>query len=209
MIMDRSLKVIIADDHPYEVSGIIGLLDFTDEVEVVGSANSAQQAVRMVIDLQPDVVMLDMVWYKNKDEGVTAIQQIREGAPETRILVMTAYDEMLESAKIVGADLVIHKDFLGSKRALVDRIKDAYGSRLLPQSTNRYIESLTPREYEVLKLIAQGETDAGIALQLDIAETTVKKHVSNIIGKLGSKNRAQAAAVAYELGILPKGTVDV
>ena len=155
--MSDKLRIIIADDHPYEGSGIADPSNFASEIEVIRKAQTAQQAVLQVIEKQPDVILLDTTWYKNKDEGFTAIRQIRKGAPQTRIPVMTAYDEMLEAAQKAGADRAIHKDYLNSKDALVAHIQAAYQARLLPNSAadKSVYGKLSKREREVLALCAR------------------------------------------------------
>ncbi len=207
--MSDKLRVIIADDHPYEVSGIADLLSFASEIEVIGKAQTAQQAVLQVIEKQPDVILLDMIWYKNKDEGLTAIRQIREGAPQTRILVMTAYDEMLEAAQKAGADRAIHKDYLNSKDALVAHIQAAYQARLLPNSAadKSVYGKLSKREREVLALMCEGLPDKLIAEGLGISTKTVKKYNVQIYNKLGVGGRTEAVSVALQKGLLSK-TID-
>lgn len=202
----KKLRVIVADDHPYEVSGIIDLLGFANEIEVVGRAQTAQQAVFQVIEKKPDVVLIDMIWYKNKEEGLTAIRQIREGSPETRILAMTAYDEMLEPASKDGADRVIHKDYLNSKEALVEHIQAAYQARLLPVSNRdeALYTKLSKRERQVLVLMCEGMSDRMIGDQLSISHTTVKKYATQIFNKFGVNNRTEATALAIRKGLLPK-----
>ena len=165
-----------------------------------------QQAVLQVLDKKPDVILLDMIWYKNKDEGLTAIQQIRDGSPETRILVMSAYDEMLEPARLAGADRAIHKDYLISKDAIVSHIQAAFEARLLPdtKTNDTLFGKLSRRENQVLKLMCEGLPDKTIAERLYISTTTVKKYNVSIYNKLGVNGRTEAVSVAIQRGLVSK-----
>jgi len=201
------IRVLIADDHVHEREGFKQLLSLVDFIEVVGEAASAQEAVQKALDLGPDVVLLDLTWYKDRTAGISAIRQIKAEAPQIKILAATVYAELIEPARMEGADLAVDKDSLFDKPTLAARIRDAYESQAFPRPQPPLVEKLSKREIEVLKLIAQGETDLGIATKLGIKVPTVKKHVSSILGKLQAPNRAGAAAIAYERGILPKGSL--
>jgi DNA-binding NarL/FixJ family response regulator len=207
--MKDKIKVIIADDNPHQVLGLVELLGYSDEIEVVGKANTAQQAVSLAQRLQPNVILLDMIWYKNEKEGLAAIRQIRESAPETRILAMTAYDDVIEKARQAGADRAIHKDYLFSKDAMVEHIKATDEARRLPVTQQSPLEKLSKREQEALEWMCDGLSDKEIAAKLVIQPNTVKKFNANIYRKLGVSGRSEAIGLAIRNGLVqPKGTQD-
>jgi DNA-binding NarL/FixJ family response regulator len=207
--MTYRIRVLIADDHLHEREGFKKLLSLVDDIEVVGVATSAQEAVQKALRLEPHVVLLDLMWYKDRTAGISAIGDIKAQAPQVKILAATVYEDLIEPARREGAELAVHKDSLFDKSTLADRIRDAHNAGTFPSPQPLLVEPLTKRETEVLKLIAKGETDLGIATELGIAEGTVKKHVSSILGKLGVRSRAAAAATAYERGILHRGTLEL
>lgn len=200
--MKDKISVIIADDHPHEVLGLVDLLGFSDEIEVLGQASTAQQAVLLTQSLKPDVILLDMFWYKNEQEGLAAIRQIRESAPETRILAMTVHDDVLEKAWQAGADRAIHKDYLVSKDAMVKHIRATFESRRLPLIHQSPFEKLSKREQEALKWMCDGLSDKEIAARLGIQPNTVKKFNTSIYKKLGVVGRTEAVGVAIRHGLV-------
>jgi DNA-binding NarL/FixJ family response regulator len=202
--VNEPIRVIIADDHPHEVAGIADLLEFAEGIKVIGKAQTSQEAVKLTLDLKPDVILIDILWYKNSDAGLEAIQQIRSGAPQTRILAMTAYDDLIELARVAGAHLVIHKDYLNSKQALVNQIRAAYESRVFPKPVEQ-TNKLSPRELEVLTLMVEGLTDKAIAEHLFLSKTTIKKYDQKIFGKLGVSNRTEAVSYALRKGLIRTG----
>jgi len=207
--MRDKIRVLIADDHVHEREGFKQLLGLVDSIEVVGEATSAQEAVRKALSLKPDVVLLDLAWYKDRTAGISAIRQIKQEAPQIKILAATVYAELIEPARLEGADLAVDKDSLFDKSTLADRIRDAYMSQTFPRAQAELVEKPTEREMAVLELMAQGKTDRQIATELGIALPTAKKHVSNILGKLAARSRGEAIAKAYEIGILRRGTVEL
>jgi DNA-binding NarL/FixJ family response regulator len=203
--MMPKIKVLIADDHPFAREGFRKLLSLVDFIEVVGEAASAQETVQKALDLRPDVILLDLVWYKDSSAGIVAISRIKAAAPQIKILASTAYPELIEKARHVGADLALDKDSLGNQTFLADRIKDAFEVDTFSPVNVELLEPLSRRELEVLEEMAAGQTAKEIADQLSIDARTVRNHFSNIYGKLGANNRAGAIATAYELGILIRG----
>ena len=197
--MDKEITVIVADDHEFEVSGITRLLSYAEgEIRVVGQARSAQDAVNQVLELKPDVILMDMQYYRNDNEGATAIRQIRAAAPQTSVLAMTAYDHLIEAAWRAGAHIVAHKNDISTLPALKQRIRDAYLALRLPQPEPALVEEPTQRELEVLKLMCEGLPDKEIAQRLHISVRTVKNHDQNIYGKLGVSSRSEAVAFALK-----------
>ena len=206
--MDK-IRVLIADDHVHEREGFKQLLSLVDSIDVVGEAASAQEAVKKALSLKPDVVLLDLLWYKDPTAGISAIRQIKAETPQIKILAATVYPELIKSARMEGADLAVDKDSLSDTSMLVDRIRDTYMSQGFPTTEANLVEKPTKREMDVLKLMAQGETDREIARELVIALSTSKKHVRSILGKLGARSRGEAIAKAYETGLLRRGTVEL
>lgn len=207
--MNEKIRVVIADDNLHQVLGLVELLGYSDEIEVVGKANTAQQAVSLAQNLKPNVILLDMIWYKNEQEGLAAIRQIRESAPDTRILAMTAYDDVIEKARQAGADRAIHKDYLYSKAAMVEHIKATDEARRLPVVAQSPLEKLSKREQEALEWMCDGLSDKEIAVQLVIQPNTVKKFNANIYRKLGVSGRGEAISLAIRNGLVkPKDDKD-
>jgi NarL family two-component system response regulator LiaR len=200
--VDKEITVFVADDHEFTVEGIIKLLSFAQgEIRVVGQASSPENAVHQVLQLKPDVVLLDMLLYYDQEESLTAIRQIREGAPMTSILAMTAYDNLIEEARRAGAHIATHKNSISTLPALKARIKDAYLSVRLPKPKPNLVEKLTRRELEVLQLMCEGLPDKEIAARLHIAVRTVRRHNAEIYGKLeiGSRGEAIAFALRHDI----------
>jgi DNA-binding NarL/FixJ family response regulator len=188
--------------------GQLSHLTYSKGIEVIAEATSAQEAVQIAITQRPDVVVMDLRWYGDNTAGVSAIRKIKAEAPEVRILATTNFpEELIESARKAGADVALGKDYLVSPQTLEARIRDACASTSLPPPDVPLPEALTEREMEVLRLTAQGKTNLQIALHLQLAEGTVKKHVASIQGKLGAESRGGAVAAAYELGVLRRGDV--
>jgi len=208
------IRVLIADDHAIVRNGIAALLATEKDIEVIGEASNGKEAVFAVQELQPDVILMDLVMPEM--DGIQAIQQIRIKDPQARILVMTSFatDEMVFPAIKSGALGYLLKD--SSPEELVTAIHQVFRGEpsLHPQIARRVLqeisqpptqtrteEPLTEREVEVLKLIARGMSNQEIAEQLVISETTVRTHVSRILGKLHLASRTQAALYALKEGL--------
>jgi len=213
--MTTNIRVLIVDDHTVVRKGLRTLLDSEPGMEVVGEAANGDQALHRARSLSPDVVLMDLVM-PGKD-GIQAIRDIRAEMPDIRILVLTSFgeDSRIVSAVQAGALGYILKDT--SPAELLDAIRDVSRGRpsmhpavtmaLLSElrhetSDNASEEALSPREVEILKLVAQGLTNLEIAQRLCIAERTVSTHVSNILGKLQLDNRTQAALYALRQGLV-------
>jgi NarL family two-component system response regulator LiaR len=212
--MTEVIRVLIADDHAIVRNGIAALLATEKDIEVIGEAPTGKEAVYAAQALQPDVILMDLVMPEM--DGIQAIQQIRTKDPAARILVMTSFatDEMVFPAIKSGALGYLLKD--SSPEELVTAIHQVYRGEpsLHPQIARRVLqeisqpptqirteEPLTEREVEVLRLIARGMSNQEIAEQLVISETTVRTHVSRILGKLHLASRTQAALYALKEGL--------
>jgi NarL family two-component system response regulator LiaR len=210
------IRVLIADDHAVVRRGLRTFLELQDEIEVVGEAEDGEQALVEAERLDPDVVLLDLVM--PRVDGLAALHGLRERSPRSRVIVLTTFldDDKLLPAVRAGAAGYLLKDV--EPKELVSAIRTVYaGDALLhPAAAARVmaelVESsrpspaslLTPRESEVLALIARGQPNKVIARELGVSEKTVKTHVSNVLGKLGVSDRTQAALYAVREGLVPR-----
>jgi DNA-binding NarL/FixJ family response regulator len=212
------IRVLIADDHEVVRRGLRTFLDLQDDIEVVGEAEDGEEAVAASERLTPDVILLDLVMPRR--DGVAAIPEIRRRSPRTRVIVLTSFldDDKLLPAVRAGAAAYVLKDI--HPQELVQAIRTVHGgdSLLHPAAAARVMAelaadgerragaTLTPREKEVLGLIARGMPNKVIARELRVSEKTVKTHVSNLLGKLGLTDRTQAALYAVREGIVDPKT---
>jgi two-component system response regulator DegU len=205
----KSIQVLIADDHPVVRNGIRDELAKHADLALVGEATDGDQALALARSLKPDVVLLDI-----NMPGKRAVQVVRElgeskGGP--RVLVLSAYGDLEYVFEMLraGVDGYLLKDEDPDRisegiRAVTDGqtwLSAAIESKIVDQSIGKIRQpNLSPREQEVLRLIARGLSNEDIAEQLTISEGTVKNHVSNLYTKLGVRSRAQAVAWAWENG---------
>jgi two-component system, NarL family, response regulator LiaR len=202
----ETIRVLIADDHAVVRQGLRTFLGLQEDVVVVGEATDGEQAVAETLRLHPDVVLMDLVMPRLG--GVEAIRRLREQSPATRVLVLTSFaeDEQVFPAVRAGAAGYLLKDV--HPQELVEAIRTVHAGDALLHPTvaarlmQEFVEAeaprggLTERELEVLRLVAHGRSNKAIALDLGVAEKTVKTHVSNILGKLHVADRTQAALYA-------------
>jgi NarL family two-component system response regulator LiaR len=209
------IRVLIADDHAIVREGLRALIETEPGMALVGEARDGLEAIRLARTLKPDVILLDLVM-PNKD-GLAAIADIKKDRPQARILVLTSFaeDDKVFPAIKAGALGYLLKDT--APRALLQAIRDVYQgeSSLHPTIARKLVselhrpsspppagEELTEREVQVLGLVAQGLSNQEIADNLVVSERTVRKHVSNILGKLHLANRTQATLYAIRTGIV-------
>ncbi|MDQ2714472.1 MAG: response regulator transcription factor [Chloroflexota bacterium] len=215
--MDK-ISILITDDHTLVRHGIEDFLALEPDLVVVGEADSGEKAVRMAAELAPDVVLMDLVM--PGIGGVEATRQVKQVSPHSQIVILTSYheDEYIFPALRAGALSYVLKDI--GPDELADTIrKAARGESVLhPRVAARVVQELrgtrrdtpnlftelTERELEVLRLIANGHSNAEIAQQLIISEKTVKGHVSNILSKLHMLDRTQAAIFAWHEGLVTR-----
>jgi NarL family two-component system response regulator LiaR len=207
------VRVLIADDHELVRLGLRAVLEDAG-FEVVGEADDGREAVEKAVALQPDVLLLDL--RMPEMDGLEACRHVRARAPLVRIVVLTSFaeDEDVFGAITAGAASYIMKDI--GPEALVSTIRAVAGgqsvfdSHMADRVRNRRGGSsegdngiLSPREMEVLRLMARGLTNRQIATTLWISEATVKSHVSHVLAKLGQSDRTQAIVFAMRSGLVP------
>jgi DNA-binding NarL/FixJ family response regulator len=216
-----SIRILIADDQSLVRAGFRLVLENHLDMEVVGEASNGREAVHSAGRLAPDVVLMDI--RMPELDGIGATREIT-ARHEARVLVLTTYDldEYVYDALQAGASGFLLKDT--PPEQLADGIRAVAGGEALlaPSVTRRLIEEftrvgrnprerppelddLTPRELEVLKLLARGLSNAEIAAELVLGETTIKTHVTHVLGKLGLRDRVQAVVLAYESGLVTPG----
>jgi DNA-binding NarL/FixJ family response regulator len=199
------IKILIADDHPVVRDGLHGMLAGVPDFEVVGEAATGSQALRLVAEVSPDVVLMDL--QMPEMDGVAATSEIRARFPGTHVLVLTTYDTDADILRAVeaGATGYLLKD--AAREHLFSAIRSAArgetaASRLVGRMRVPAEEALTSREIEVLTQVAKGASNAAIAADLFISEATVKTHLIHIFGKLGVDDRTAAVVTALERGII-------
>ena len=204
--------MLVADDHPMVRGGLIALLDTLEGVRVIGQAGTGREAVRLAVAHRPEVVVMDL---RMPDlDGVEATRQIRTAVPEVAVLVLTMFDEdaLVSRALAAGARGYLLKGAEGAEieralravaageailgRQVAERVLGRAGAEPITK-----LPGLTPREHEVLDLIAQGLGNATIAAKLHLAPKTVGNHISAIFTKLGVATRAEAIVRARDAGL--------
>lgn len=222
----KPARVVVADDQTVVREGIVMLLGLLPGVEVVGAAGDGEEAVALVAELAPDVVLMDL--RMPRCDGVEATRRIRAQYPGTQVVVLTTFadDESLFPALKAGARGYLTKDAGGDEivravhsvlsgdaglspsiqRRLLERLSDPEPPQPVPVEAP---DGLTAREVEVLALIAEGLTNQEIARELHVSTATVKTHINNLFAKTGIKDRAQAVRYAYAKGLVrpPTGGV--
>lgn len=205
---DEPIRVLIVDDHAVVREGLRTFLELQEGLEVVGEAGDGEEALPLAEGLGPDVILMDLVMPKL--DGVGAMRELRQRVPGARVIVLTSFldDERLMPAIRAGAAGYLLKNVQPQELARAIRLADAGETLIDPAVAARLVEAvadggaaepepeLTPREQEVLDLIARGFSNKRIALELGVAEKTVKTHVSHVLAKLGVSDRTQAALYA-------------
>ena len=204
---ENTLRVMCVDDHPLVRKGVAAILANEPDMELVAEASDGQEAVEKYRQLHPDVVLMDLRM-PNMD-GTEATRAIRSEDPEARIIALTSYDgdQDIYRALEAGVRGYILKEMVHSEVVKAIRTVQA-GKRLMPPEVAERLSeyfpqvALTPREVEVLSLVARGMANKEIAHKLGTANGTIKMHVQNILEKLGASDRTHAVTIAIERGIL-------
>jgi len=216
--MENQKRVVIAEDHTILREGLRALLSLQDEIEVVGEAGDGREAVRVVDEHVPDLLLIDLSMPKLN--GMEAISEIKSRHPQIKIIVLTVHksDEYIVASLDAGADAYILKDASQSELLLAieyvmrgkmflspsisDKVVDAYLEKKKNKKVKSVMDVLTSREKEILKLIAEGFKNKDIADHLCISSKTVEKHRSNLMQKLDLRNTASLTAYAIEKRII-------
>ncbi len=202
------IRILLVDDHPVVREGLAAVLADLPGLEVVGGAGTAAEAVLLARERRPDIVLLDLA-LPDRD-GLSALPLLREAAPDARVLVFTAYEteEQVVGAVREGASGYLLKGAPADEIARAIRAVYVGGAYLQPRiaahvlGCARPAARLSPRERQVLQLVADGCANKQIANALGITERTAKYHVTSLLTKLGAENRAQAVAIAGQRGLL-------
>ena len=219
----ETIQLLIVDNHPVVREGLRAMLATDQTIKIVGEASDGAEAVAMVAQKKPDVVLMDM--HMPNLYGIEATRRIKDRYPSTAVIVLTMYDNdaYIIDAMRAGAsgyllkdspgELVLHTIRAVSNGAtliktnlLYEAVSSLASNKATYHKTDvatvQEMEALTPREQEVLKLVAEGYTNKEVGRELSVTEDTVKKHMQNILAKLHASNRAGAAAKATRTGII-------
>jgi len=203
-------RVLVVDDHAVVRGGLRLFLLAFDDLELVGEANSGERALAQCAEVQPDVVLMDLMMPGMG--GVEAIRLIRQRFPSVQVIALTSFpeDELVQAALRAGAIGYLLKTISAGDLAQAIRAAAAGQPTLAPEATQALLrqagppplgDDLTARERQVLALLVQGLSNADIAAQLVVSESTAKFHVSNILAKLQAGSRAEAVAIALQSGL--------
>ncbi len=213
--MEERIRILVADDHPVVRDGLVAILSTQSDLQVVAEAGNGREVVERATQTRPDVILLDLEMPDM--DGVEALRRLRADNPDARVIIFTAFDtdERILAAVQAGAQGYLLKG--APREELFNAVRVVHGggsllqpivaSKLLkqvsrPGEPEQELEPLTPREEEVLQLLAQGLQNKEIARQLVISERTVKFHVSSILAKLDAGNRTEAVAIAAQHGLV-------
>ncbi len=213
------MRVLVADDHAVVRRGLVMVLQLEKDFQVVGDAANGEEAVAQAKRLQPDLVLLDLKMPRL--DGIQAAREIKQHCPRTRVLMLTgievgseivqaleagadgyvlkevAPEELIHAMRVIGAGEAYLQPAV--TRRVLERMREASDSR---EDERPLVEALTPRELEVLRLMATSATNKEIAEKMSISEETVRTHSKNILSKLGQPNRTQAVLFALRLKLI-------
>jgi len=205
------IRLLVVDDHPVVRHGIVAMLHYEADFELVGEAADGLEAVRLISEQRPDVVLLDL--RLPQLSGIEVMKRIRPLLPQVRFLVLTTYDtdEYIAPALAAGAQGYLLKDATPDELAQAVRSLMRGGAALEPgvaakllisMSEHGPADELSARELEVLRLLVSGASNKAIATKLNLSENTVKSHLSHVFDKLNVQSRAEAVGVALQRGLV-------
>lgn len=203
----KKIRVLLADDHMVVRMGIASLLSFANGIEVIGEADNGLDAVKLAHELKPDVVLMDL--QMPELNGVEATARIHADDPGAKILILTSFGTSaeLKRAMDAGASGALVKS--SSRTEIVDAIRSVMtGGQVMSNEIRHTIENfsampeMSPRQIEILNLVAKGFSNKEIAKIVGISPETVKEHVANIFSRIGASSRAEAATLAVNLGLI-------
>ncbi len=211
MSTETKIKLLIVDDHAMVREGVKMYLKFDPTLEVIGEASNGQEALELLVQLSPDVILMDLVMPVL--DGISTITEVKKRYPDIEIIALTS---VLEDEKVVGAVQAGATGYLlkdSKPQELIEAIHAAGRGEvcLHPEAAKRLMrqvktpdmrESLTPRETDILKMISRGYSNKDISKELDLSEYTIKAHVSSLLSKLELSSRTQAALFALKQGLV-------
>jgi DNA-binding NarL/FixJ family response regulator len=201
------IRVLAVDDHPLLREGVAALISTEEDMELIGEASNGREALDLFRKFHPDVTLMDL--QMPEMNGIDAIGAIRGEFPDARIIVLTTQpgDVQVSRALKAGARAYLLKGML--RKELLETIRAVHTGqkRLSPEIATEIAEhatdgALTPREIEVLRLVAAGNANKEIGARLSLTEVTVKSHVKNVLAKLGANDRTHAVTIALKRGII-------
>jgi DNA-binding NarL/FixJ family response regulator len=218
--MAMAIKILIVDDQALFREGLRTLLSVQPDFDVVGEAANGEEALRLSVLHQPQVLLMDL--RMPVMDGVTATRRLKETLPNCRVIVLTTFDDDeyvfdglragavgyllkdVSSEKLFEAIRAAERGEYSLQPSITAKVMAEFSrmSRIAPPPANELSEPLSPRELEILRLVAKGASNRDIAETLVIAEGTVKNHLTNILGKLSVKDRMQAVLKAREYGLI-------
>jgi DNA-binding NarL/FixJ family response regulator len=220
-VTNQPVRVLLVDDDDLMRAGLKSVLSSDETIEVVGEAGDGRDALRRIRDLRPDLVLMDI--RMPELDGISATRELLAAEPNVKVVVLTTFeqDDYIFEALSAGASgfllkrtkpeeliAAIHTVAAGDSLlspSVTRRVIDRMATQPSPVVSGRRLDELTPREREVLELLARGLSNREIAEALFIEESTVKTHVKRVLMKLGLRDRVQAVILAYEMGVIRTG----
>ncbi len=206
-VPNDKIRILVVDDHPMLREGLAALIEGQEDMELVAQASTGGQGIEQFQRHLPDITLMDL--QMPGGNGIEAIDVIRRSAPAARIIVLTTYSGDMQVIRALDAGArayllknTLHADLLDTIRAVHSGRKTVSPALAIELAEHAGMESLTPRETEVLKLIAGGNANKEIAARLSITEETVKSRVKNILAKLNANDRTHAAIIGLRRGII-------